>query len=251
MNRRPSPAVAASRDPSAATATTTPNNTSSKAPVHSSKLDSALAQLQHRYASHVNFSPLDALNNATNNTATRKGGSERVLHKDKSDRATNEQVLDPRTRLVLFKMMGRGLIARIDGCVSTGKEANVYHALSGELLPTAGSASSSSPLNNSPLLPLHLALKIYKTSILTFKDRDRYVTGEFRFRSGYSRSNPRKMVRLWAEKEMRNLRRMRGAGLKCPQPIEVRGNVLVMEFLGQGGDSWELVLSFSVIQYWL
>lgn len=31
----------------------------------------------------------------------------------------------------------------------------------------------------------HLALKIYKTSILVFKDRDRYVTGEFRFRRGY------------------------------------------------------------------
>lgn len=29
------------------------------------------------------------------------------------------------------------------------------------------------------------AVKIYKTSILVFKDRDRYVTGEFRFRHGY------------------------------------------------------------------
>lgn len=31
----------------------------------------------------------------------------------------------------------------------------------------------------------HLALKIYKTSILVFKDRDRYVSGEYRFRRGY------------------------------------------------------------------
>lgn len=31
----------------------------------------------------------------------------------------------------------------------------------------------------------HLALKIYKTSILVFKDRDKYVSGEYRFRKGY------------------------------------------------------------------
>ena len=48
---------------------------------------------------------------------------------------------------------------------SIGKEANVYHA--------------STPLG------LDRAVKIYKTSILVFKDRDKYVTGEFRFRHGY------------------------------------------------------------------
>jgi RIO kinase 1 len=91
-------------------------------------------------------------------------------------------------------------------------QANVYHAL------TPDSA--------------HLALKIYKTSILVFKDRDRYVTGEYRFRRGYSKRNPRKMVRLWAEKEMRNLKRLVSAGIYCPEPIEVRENVLIMKFLG-------------------
>ncbi len=53
-----------------------------------------------------------------------------------------------------------------------------------------------------------LYTQVYKTSILIFKDRDRYVTGEFRFRRGYSKHNPRKMVRVWAEKEMRNLIRL-------------------------------------------
>jgi RIO kinase 1 len=52
----------------------------------------------------------------------RKGPSARANMKDKSDRATNEQVLDPRTRLILFKMIGRGLIDEVNGCVSTGKE---------------------------------------------------------------------------------------------------------------------------------
>ncbi|KAI5989094.1 RIO1-domain-containing protein [Pisolithus albus] len=146
----------------------------------------------------------------------RKGPSSYANLKDKSDRATSELVLDPRTRLILFKMIGRGLIQEVNGCVSTGKEANVYHALTSD--------------NN------HLALKIYKTSILVFKDRDRYVTGEHRFRHGYSR-NPRKMVRLWAEKEMRNLKRLVAAGIYCPDPVEVKENVLVMKFLGDK-DGW-------------
>ncbi|EPQ54934.1 hypothetical protein GLOTRDRAFT_106261 [Gloeophyllum trabeum ATCC 11539] len=155
----------------------------------------------------------------------RKGPSATANMKDKSDRATNEQVLDDRTRLILFKMIGRGLIKEVNGCVSTGKEANVYHALSG------------TPVAESPPLPAHLALKIYKTSILVFKDRDRYVSGEHRFRRGYSRRNPRKMVRLWAEKEMRNLKRLRNADVRCPEPVEVRENVLAMEFLGDE-DGW-------------
>ncbi|VDC04442.1 unnamed protein product [Peniophora sp. CBMAI 1063] len=142
----------------------------------------------------------------------RKGPSATANMKDKSDRATNEQVLDPRTRIILFKMIGRGLVQEVNGCISTGKEANVYHAVTPE--------------------GAHLALKIYKTSILVFKDRDKYVSGEHRFRRGYSRRNPRKMVRLWAEKEMRNLRRLVAAGIPCPTPIEVRENVLVMSFLG-------------------
>ncbi|KAG1822736.1 RIO1 family-domain-containing protein [Suillus subaureus] len=145
-------------------------------------------------------------------SVNRKGPSSYANAKDKSDRATSEQVLDPRTRIILFKMIGRELIQEVNGCVSTGKEANVYHALT----PTS----------------THIALKIYKTSILVFKDRDRYVTGEYRFRRGYSRRNPRKMVRLWAEKEMRNLKRLVSAGIPCPEPIEVRENILVMGFLG-------------------
>lgn len=51
-------------------------------------------------------------------------------------------------------------------------------------------------------------MKVYKIFILIFKDRDRYVIGEFRFRYGYCKYNFRKMVKIWVEKEMRNLIRM-------------------------------------------
>ena len=150
------------------------------------------------------------------------GNIEQVLaegvtrHTGRDDRATVEQVLDPRTRMILFKLLAQGFISRICGCVSTGKEANVYYA--------------ERPGGQPPV-----ALKIFKTSILVFKDRDRYVSGEFRFRSGYSRSNPRKMVKLWAEKEMRNLKRLRAAGLPVPNPLLLRLHVLAMDFLGVDG----------------
>lgn len=57
----------------------------------------------------------------------RKAPSERANMKDKSDRATSEQVLDPRTRLILFKMIGRELISEVNGVVSTGKEVRLFH----------------------------------------------------------------------------------------------------------------------------
>ena len=141
---------------------------------------------------------------------------------EKSDRATNEQVLDPRTRMILLQMINRNVVSEVNGCISTGKEANVYHALS---TPEEGTPENLT-------IPLPRAIKVYKTSILMFKDREKYVTGEYRFRSGYNKSNNRSMVKVWAEKEMRNLRRIYAAGLPCPQPVHLRLHVLVMGFLG-------------------
>lgn len=37
--------------------------------------------------------------------------------------------MDPRTRLVLLKLLNKGVIKELHGCISTGKEANVYHAV--------------------------------------------------------------------------------------------------------------------------
>lgn len=147
--------------------------------------------------------------------ASKKLENDRLRAKDKADRATVEQVLDPRTRMILFKILNKGVICEINGCISTGKEANVYHSTNAD-----GDER---------------AVKVYKTSILTFKDRDRYVTGEFRFRHGYCKHNPRKMVKTWAEKEMRNLTRMFQANIPCPEPIILRSHVLVMNFIGMDG----------------
>ena len=76
---------------------------------------------------------------------------EKVRRKDKADRATVEQVMDHRTRLIVFQWLDRDVISEFNGCISTGKEANVYHC----------------KMNDNE----NGAVKIYKTSILVFKDR--------------------------------------------------------------------------------
>ncbi|CDR94334.1 serine/threonine protein kinase, putative [Babesia bigemina] len=83
--------------------------------------------------------------------------------------------------------------------------------------------------------PGRVAIKVYKTSILVFKDRSRYIEGEFRFRRAYlGTKNPRKMVAQWAEKEFRNLRRIALSGLYSPIPIALKDHVLVMDLILDG-----------------
>jgi RIO kinase 1 len=137
--------------------------------------------------------------------------------KDKADRATSDQVLDQRTRMILLQMINRGFVSEVHGAISTGKEANVYGAMLVD--DKTGDA-------------VHKAIKVYKTAILVFKDRERYITGEHRFKGGFDKGNNRKMVKLWAEKEFRNLRRIYNAGIPCPEPITLKLHVLVMGFLG-------------------
>lgn len=45
-----------------------------------------------------------------------------------------EQTLDPKTRLILFKLVDGGVLEDVNGCINTGKEANVYHASGGWLV---------------------------------------------------------------------------------------------------------------------
>uniref|UniRef100_A0A452GPH1 Serine/threonine-protein kinase RIO1 n=1 Tax=Gopherus agassizii TaxID=38772 RepID=A0A452GPH1_9SAUR len=205
----------------------------------STPTDKALRKFEHK----INLDRLNLADSVINKVTEKSRQKESDMYrvKDKSDRATVEQVLDPRTRMILFKMLTRGVISEINGCISTGKEANVYHA---------------STMNGE-----NRAIKIYKTSILMFKDRDKYVSGEFRFRHGYCKGNPRKMVKTWAEKEMRNLIRLNTAQIPCPEPIMLRSHVLVMSFIGKNdmpapllknaqlSDSKARELYLQIIQY--
>ncbi|KAH8054209.1 hypothetical protein JL722_8940 [Aureococcus anophagefferens] len=142
-----------------------------------------------------------AMNHKTQNGVVKaqKAAIKVANYQGRDDRGTSEQVMDPRTRLILFKLLSRGAAA---------------------LAEAAGDAAGAAAVAD-------LAVKIYKTSILVFKDRQRYVDGEHRFRNGYSKGkNPRKMVQLWAEKELRNYKRLVACGVRAPRPVLLKGNVL-------------------------
>ena len=101
--------------------------------------------------------------------------------------------MDEKTRLMLFKLVDGGVLEEINGCVSTGKEACVYHALGGSSEDRA--------------IPPEVAIKVFKTTLNEFKNRDKYIKDDYRFKQRFRKQNPRKVIHMWAEKEMHNLKR--------------------------------------------
>lgn len=47
------------------------------------------------------------------------------------EKATSELALDPKTRLLIFKMINNAVLEAVNGIVSSGKEAVVFHAQGG------------------------------------------------------------------------------------------------------------------------
>lgn len=139
------------------------------------------------------------------------------LH-EKKEHSTQEQTLDPKTRLILFKLVDGGVLEEVNGCISTGKEANVYHASGGSV--------------EGKIIPTNCAIKVFKTTLNEFKNREKYIRNDYRFHDNISKQNPRKFIKVWAEKEMRNLIRLSRGGVNCPEVVMLRKHVLVMSFIG-------------------
>ena len=139
------------------------------------------------------------------------------LH-EKKEHSTHEQALDPKTRLLLYKLVNSEVLEEMNGCISTGKEACVFHAFGGKM--------------EDRKLPHECAVKVFKTTLNEFKTRDRYIKDDHRFKDRLGKQNPRKTIKLWAEKEMCNLSRMTHAGVRCPEVVMLKKQVLVMSFIG-------------------
>ena len=173
---------------------------------------------EYRSHIHLEINPdrnVDTIRNRiVNDDLKRKG-----LRPGKDYRRTEEQVLDNRTKAILLKLLKSKVLEEINGCISTGKEGNVYIGIKGENAPKDW--------------PNEFAVKIYKTCILKFKDRDRYVSGELRFQHKAGTRNSRKSVILWAEKEFRNLSRFYKQGIPSPRPLLVKSNIIFMELITQ------------------
>jgi RIO kinase 1 len=127
-------------------------------------------------------------------------------------KAAVESVIDERTSFLLNKLIERGILNRIEGIVSAGKEANVYLAYDN---------------NNS-----EVAVKIYKIDSNTSKWMRKYIIGDPRYKK--IPHNSSKIIFLWASKEFKNLQRAYKAGLNVPRPIYTKNNFLIMEYIGFG-----------------
>lgn len=56
--------------------------------------------------------------------------------------------MDPRTRLLMYKMVNSGLLENINGCISTGKESVVFHANGGRWVGLRADSQSALTLHN-------------------------------------------------------------------------------------------------------
>jgi len=125
-------------------------------------------------------------------------------------RAVIESVFDERTIFHLNKILANGPLERVEGVISAGKEANVYLAYD-----TNGR---------------EVAIKIYKIDSNTSRWMRNYIVGDPRFNK--IPHNVSKVIFLWASKEYKNLKRAYKVGLSVPEPIFIRNNILIMEYIG-------------------
>ena len=97
------------------------------------ELDSYATTSSGKSQARMNLGNIDGTTwKGRGNAACKKASATSTNHTGRDDRATTEQVMDPRTRMILFKLLSTGFLDEIHGCISTGKEANVYYAKAGE-----------------------------------------------------------------------------------------------------------------------
>lgn len=142
------------------------------------------------------------------------------LHDRKEDHATADFGIDQFTRLLLYKMINKQLLERVNGIISIGKEAVILHAETDPLYPEGS-------------LPKECVIKIFKTTLAEFKQREKYIRDDHRFKDKIGKQRIRRTIHIWAEKEMHNLMRVKKAGIPCPEVIASKRHVLVMSFIGE------------------
>jgi RIO kinase 1 len=122
-------------------------------------------------------------------------------------------VLDDPTLDVLVHFFNNKTLRSLDYPVAQGKESTVFRGTTPD--------------------GANLAVKIYKYEASSFRAMARYIEGDPRFAK--ARRALRPLVKQWAKKEFANLAACAKAGVRAPRPVAHRDNVVVMEFLGEGG----------------
>lgn len=77
--------------------------------------------------------------------------------------------MDESTRVTLQKAINNGMVESFGGIVATGKEAVVIHATGG-----------TPPEEIQMPIPGELAVKVFKTTLNEFKNRQDYIANDYR-----------------------------------------------------------------------
>ncbi|KAF2311502.1 hypothetical protein GH714_024403 [Hevea brasiliensis] len=115
-------------------------------------------------------------------------------------RASPLEAIDPRTRMVLFKMLNRVYFMTLMAAFPLEKR-QMYHATKSD--------------------DQELAIKVYKTSVLVLRTE----IGMYKVTIVLGMDTASAMLGKW----------LKAAGIRCPTPYLLRLHVLVMEFIGKAG----------------
>lgn len=121
-----------------------------------------------------------------------------------------ENVLDDTTMDALLELKQRDIIKKMHGTIESGKESVVFLAdtYDGE----------------------RVIVKIYMSQAGSFRNMEKYLRGDKRFRD--FKSDRRSIINEWCRKEFKNLKKASKI-LNCPEPIAFEDNILVMQFVGR------------------
>ncbi|MDE1850557.1 MAG: serine protein kinase RIO [Candidatus Micrarchaeota archaeon] len=150
--------------------------------------------------------------------ATRVGKKKRPSrekHMLREQLVIEEGIFDHRTIMKIEKLFTHKIVSRLLFLIAKGKEADVYLAEAGEEVDGD-----------------YVAVKIFRIETSSFYSRVDYMIGDPRFpkikRSIFW------IVNEWCKKEYGNLKIASHAKVHAPEPYYFNGNVLAIEFIGNG-----------------
>ena len=136
---------------------------------------------------------------------------QKIISRIGLDKKTEDEVFDKYTLKTIEQLISHKVIDILDFPISTGKEGNVFRAITRD--------------------KKFLAIKIYRISTATFKHISKYIIGDPRFNS--LRKTKKDIIFAWTKKEYKNLQRLKKINVNSPKPIIYKNNVLVMEYIGE------------------
>ncbi len=138
------------------------------------------------------------------------------------DKKIEGYVFDSKTHEAIYKLSKNSIIDSIESPISSGKEAITFLGY----------------LKDTPLVA-----KIYKIETSNFKNMEKYIKGDYRFKN--VSKNKRDLFLLWASKEYRNLSQALKHYVSCPVVIAKEYNIIIMSFIGRDDVSFPRLMEIK------